>query len=1028
MSKRLRFERLALVTFILGGALFLTLVHPRYNALGLEFDSSARAQEAQRRNPYDLSRARIVGLVAERVAALYVEPARIDWDRMLLAGLSAVQVRVAPVIVEHAEGAPTLTLRVGTASRTFRVDDVTSDRRLTARMGEALGFVQEHLGDEAADERPEIEYAAINGMLHTLDPHSALLPPAAYNEMRTGQRGQFGGLGIVISIRDGHLTVIRPIDGTPASAAGIGRGERIVRIGDESTLNMPLSEAVSRLRGEPGEPVDVWFQRRLEGGNWEEARKVRLVRAVIQLQTVESRMLGDHVGYIKINDFQSGETANDVRRALARFHTEDLRGVVLDLRGNPGGFMDQAIEVVDAFVSRGPIVSTRMRSGVRGDRGPEVRSAREAGTEPNYPMVVLINGGSASASEIVAGALKNHGRALIVGQRSFGKGSVQQLFDFPDGSALKLTIAQYLTPGDVSIQGVGIVPDIAIDPMTVDREDMDVEVDQEGTHEADLRSSLTSDAVRAGEQPSVVMRYFLPVEVRRRLLEANPEDNEENELEEEFLTRFGHLLVARARRPGRREMLEDARPTVDQIRDEEMAKTVAELQNLGIDWSVGPDQGASDVLVEASTDATGDTVPAGASLHLRVRVTNRGTATLYQLRAHTESDNGLFDDRELVFGRLAPGETREWSAGLELCQTQDDQRVCRVPRFLPDRADGIRIRFDEAHGHAPAEATVRTRIRALPRPALSYQVQVADDQVGDGDGTMEPGERGSLFFRIRNVGEGPTFRAEANLRNESGRGVLLREGRRPIGVIAPGTEQVVRFGFDVLSDFAGNEVKLTVTVYDPELRENLTHELIVPVHADATPVRRRQGTVRLARGTTLLVAPSASAEVLATVEADSIVTSTAEVNGYVRVLLENEQPAWVIARSARRGSGAVAPHVRFALSEQPPRIALPTMPELVTRGDSVHLTFHVEDDRRVRDAYIFVGSRKVFYQAAAEETSRAMDLVADVPLHAGTNVVTLFVRESPTSVSQRTWVFRRDGADGALLETPRFEDDWFTEE
>jgi len=1023
-SKNRLFVAVVAVSSLLAAGV-LTFVFPRHNGLGVDLDTSARAQEAQRRAPYDLHRARVLALVAAKVDSFYVDPTRIDYRRMMLAGLGAVQSSVAPVIVRGQPNAASITVQVGPATQDFAISDVTTHAALARRMGEVLGFIQDHLGDEPDIEPREIEYRAINGMLRTLDPHSNLLPPEVFREMQTSQRGQFGGLGIVISIRDGHLTVIRPMDGTPASRAGIQRGDRIMQINDESTMNMPLTEAVSRLRGEPGEPVDVWISRRSGDGAWPDPRKVPLVRAVIHLESVEHRMLADAVGYIKINDFQGGNTSEEVTRALADLHAHDMHGLVLDLRGNPGGYLEQAIEIADLFISRGPIVSTRTRTG-GGARDNVVRTAHEAGTEPNYPMVVLINNGSASASEIVAGALKNHDRALIVGQRSFGKGSVQQIYSFSDGSALKLTIAQYYTPGDVSIQGVGIVPDIAIDPMTVDREDLDIEVDTNGTHEADLQASLTNESVAHGEQPSVVMRYYLPVDVRRRLREAGPDENEENEREEEFLTHFGQVLAARAHRAQRRQMLEDARPTLDQIRNEEMQKTIGELSRLGVDWSVGSDQGASAVEVVASTDAPNDTVVAGSPLKLRVRVTNTGTATLYQLRALTKSDNPLFDERELVFGKLAPGETREWSASLELCTTRNDVRECRVPRWITDRSDAIRIRFAEAHDHVPSEAQVRTTIRALERPQFSYVTQVADDQVGDGDGQMEPGERGSVWLRVRNVGAGRTFRTEANLRNETGRGVLLRQGRFEVETIEPAHEVIKRFGFDILPDFRGDSVKMTLIVRDDELREEVRHEIVIPIASSATAApTARQGSVRLAPRVVIRDRPDARANVVARVSQSTVLASQAEVAGFVRVDLGAGQPGWVASRDARRANGTPTPHLDMPLSERPPRVDLATANLLITREGSIHITGRAGDDVRVRDVYVFAGSRKVFYRAAANANVRELPIDATIPLHNGMNIITIVARESATSVTTRALVIRRDGTNGELLETPRHEDDWF---
>ncbi|MFK7992224.1 MAG: MXAN_5808 family serine peptidase, partial [Sandaracinaceae bacterium] len=699
-----------------GLAFALTFFWPQRNGLDFNIDGSARAQEVREQEGYDLAELRVMNRVILHVRNHYVEPERINPQHMLLAGLNAVQRTVAPVMIEYEEGESHLTLHVDNQTQRFQVDDVDSPWALTTRFREVFGFVQENLHGEDIELR-DIEYAAINGMLRTLDPHSVLLTPDVYEEMRMSTRGEFGGLGIVISLRDGQLTIIRPMEGTPAGRAGLQRMDRIVRIEEESTLNMPLSAAVDRLRGAPGSEVSIQVVREGDGG-WTRPRTFNLTRAVIHIESVEHRMLGDNVGYIRIKNFQ-GNTHEDMRRALAQLHREGLNGLVLDLRDDPGGLLEQAVRVADTFLPSGTIVTTSSQDPSQRDE----KFARQEGTEPNYPMVVLVNGGSASASEIVAGALKNHDRALIIGQTTFGKGSVQVLYDYEDGSALKLTIAQYLTPGDVSIQGVGITPDIVIDPMTVDRQDMDLTVDQQYIRESDLASHLTNDRAHEQERDQSVLRYYLPRETRQRLREAGPEGMEENEEEQEFLLRFSRQLLSRAQHSGRREMLAAAQPVIESVSQSELQLAAAELRTLGVDWAAGTDQGASEVTVELSTNQADNAGTAGEAFELRVRVTNNGANPLYQLRAQTESAFNLFNGRELVFGRLDPGQTREWSAPLGGCVTENDQRVCRLPRLLPDRADGIRVVFEEAHGHAPEPAEIRTTVRALPRPRFSYRVQ-----------------------------------------------------------------------------------------------------------------------------------------------------------------------------------------------------------------------------------------------------------------------------------------------------------------
>lgn len=996
------------------GAFTLTFGWNKPNGLNIDIDTSSTAQAARNQDPYDLTQLQVLNRAILEVNEHYVEPDRIDHKRMLLAGLNAIQRSVAPVIVHYEDGARALAIQVNDQRREFEVD-VNSPWKLARRFREIFGFLQENLDGEEVELR-DIEYTTVNGMLRTLDPHTLLLTPDVFEEMQMSTRGEFGGLGIVISIREGHLTIIRPMPNTPATREGLERGDRIVKINDESTLNMPLSEAVDRLRGPPGSRVSVWIQRRNARGAWSRERRVDLVRAVIHIDSVEHEMLQDGIGYIKINSFQ-GNTHEDLRRALADLHRQDLNGLVLDMRDNPGGLLEQAVRVADTFLSSGTIVTTSSND----PRQRDEKFARAEGTEPNYPMVVLQNGASASASEIVAGALKNHDRALIVGQRSFGKGSVQVLNNFQDGSALKLTIAQYLTPGDISIQGVGITPDIAIDPMTVDREDMDLAVDPESyLREADLRSALTNERTRDGESTQV-LRYYLNRETRQQLRDRDPRD-QENEQEDEFLTSFSRRLLAQAQRPGRREMLEDASSVITSVRDQEMNRAIADLRRLGVDWSEGADAGASTVAVEVSTDRPENVGRAGEGFSIRVKVTNTGSNPLFRLSATTKSDYRLFNDRELVFGRLNPGESREWTTTLGVCSTQDDERVCRLPRDTAARADGIRIEFDELHDHVPEPAEIRTRVEALPRPQFAYSLHVADDIEGNGDGRMQRGESGSVYLRVRNVGQGRSYATHANLRNLAGRGILLRAGRFRIDNINPGEERLVRFTFEVLRDIEREDAKLEVSIIDADLRESVTEKVVVPIaNGGATP-RANGRDVTLGEGAQVRARPDSEAHVIGRVEGGGLsARAEAELDGFVRVKIGENEVGWVAANQLGSGAGG---QLSYHLDHMPPRLEVSAGESLVTRSDSLRLRGTARDDQRVRDLYIFADARKVYYHSTRSDGDRrTARFDTEIPLHPGVNYITVFARESDQVVSRRLLVVRRDAADGSLMETPRFDDE-----
>ncbi len=298
---------------------------------------------------------------------------------------------------------------------------------------------------------------AITGMMSALDPHSAYLPPDSYRELQVDTRGTFGGLGIEITIRNNVLTVVSPIEDTPAYRAGIRSGDQIIKIDEELTKDMSLVDAVRRMRGTPGTKVRLTIRR--EGVA--KPIELTLTREIIKIQSVKARLLEKGYAYVRITSFQE-RTDDDLQKALAKLEQDNggpLQGLILDLRNNPGGLLTQAIKVADEFIDSGLVVYTDGRLETQKQK----YFAHKAGSHTDFPMIVLVNGGSASASEIVAGALQDHRRALVLGTQTFGKGSVQTILPLDENSAIRLTTARYYTPKGRSIQATGITPDIILD-------------------------------------------------------------------------------------------------------------------------------------------------------------------------------------------------------------------------------------------------------------------------------------------------------------------------------------------------------------------------------------------------------------------------------------------------------------------------------------------------------------------------------------------------------------------------------------
>lgn len=318
---------------------------------------------------------------------------------------------------------------------------------------EVLSIIQKNYVEETTSEN--LIYGSINGMLRTLDPHSSFMPPDVYKELQVETKGSFGGIGIEISIKEGVLTIISPIEDTPAFRAGLKAGDSIVKIDGVLTENMSLFDAVKKMRGPTGTKVTISIMR--EG--FTEPQEFALSREIIRITSVKHKLLEESIGYLRISQFQE-KTEEEFSKALDTLEkgTTPLTGLILDLRNNPGGLLDQAVKVCDEFLEQGLIVYTQGRNEMQ-----QMKFTATPNKKPHsYPLIVLVNAGSASGSEIVAGALQDHNRAVIVGTTTFGKGSVQTIIPLEDGSGLRLTTARYYTPRGISIQAKGIIPDVVV--------------------------------------------------------------------------------------------------------------------------------------------------------------------------------------------------------------------------------------------------------------------------------------------------------------------------------------------------------------------------------------------------------------------------------------------------------------------------------------------------------------------------------------------------------------------------------------
>jgi carboxyl-terminal processing protease len=899
---------------------------------------------------------------------------------MMYAALDSVQLNVPEVLIEAYPDKDEVVVVVNDKTQTFSTKDVDSPWRLSGKLKDVFRFIQANMNPGA--DLAQVEYSAVNGMLSTLDPHSVLLDPESAKEMDISTSGNFGGLGIVIGMRKGKLTVIRPMPDTPAARAGVKKDDRIVRINHESTDHLTLTQAVNRMRGKEGTKVTIWIDRKDEP----KEIKYEIVRARIRVESVASKYLDSHnVGYIKVKNFQSS-TAREVKSAMKQLRKQGATAWVLDMRYNPGGLLEQAIQVSDLFVDRGTIVTTV------GGKERDARRATKKGTDTKAPMAVLVNGQSASASEIVAGALKNLDRAVVVGSTTFGKGSVQILYDNKDGSKLKLTIAEYLTPGDLSIQSIG-VPVGATAAQTV-------------KFLYEPRGSQ-ADGDDDGEESNLAM--------------GEPDDTEE--IVEDFEVKFARDLVAQARSNKRSRIIKESKRFLARRRSAEQKKMVAALAVLGIDWTAPSRKSESKAQLSASIrletkdgdEITGGKISAGSTVKVVGTVTNAGTGDASRVHARLKTDDRILDETELAFGKIAPGETRTAHTWIH------------VPKSALDRVDPLAFEFTEHNGTKVSLAPTKLRVLAQDRPVFSYTHQLLDD--GNGDGLVQKGEAMRLLVTIKNTGTGKAHQVTAVLGNKSGGnldGIVIDRGRfRVEKGMAPGDSKTVEFGFKTNSMFDRDELVLEMSVYDAVLSESVTDKLKWHIHGPSAGPQAANGAVKVLRhGTALREGASIDSPIVGFAKRGTVLSKTGSEGKWVRVELSKGRPAFVasngVSHSRKKpNSDAFEPHWQVT----PPMLAL-ELPALETTGSTYRLRGKATDDSHVEDVYIFVSNRqakidnkKVFYKSnRGGDKSDELAFEHEIPLWPGSNFVTIVAREND-EVRTTQYMYLYQGPDGAGAST-----------
>jgi carboxyl-terminal processing protease len=965
--------------------------------------------------------------VALLVKEQYVDPKRIKPDAMLASILESLESRIAKLVVslpksleralelsrateeKHQPTVPEppadpkkavekekLVLDIGGTKKSFDYEPQRSLWGMIFFLRDVFRFVEAEAkkqgltkaskdGEEPIDWEKS-ESGVINAMLATLDPHSVYLEPKYARDLTLTTKGEFGGIGIVISVRDGFLTVISPIDETPAAKAGVKAKDRIVKIDDDSAINMDLNDAVNLLRGKPHTTVRITVQRANSAKDFE----FTLKRDVIKVDSVAYALLDNEMGYLRIKAFQ-GNTAIDVKEgilAMKKKSKGQMGGLVLDLRGNPGGLLREAVEVSSLFLDGGEVVSTQ---GPRAD-SRQVEMASPGELDSKLKIVVLADGGSASASEIVASALKSggprEGRAIVVGERTFGKGSVQMLFDFPSANAvepaaLKLTIAEYFGPNNKSMQNIGVDPDIALAPVQASKLESLRLFPEIGMREEDLLGHLSPDRPKPLEEKSLVNIEFLAPPPDEEGLEYGKVDAAK--LKQDFAVKVASEVIKAAHGQLRTDLLKSAQEIKSPIQAAEYKKIIENLKKYNIDWSQGETQ-AKNGLKATITENKG--ASSGNKMKVSVKVKNTTDQPFFQVHGITRSKTPLFDQKEFLFGKLLPGKEIEREV------------VFDIPKDVVSRKDLLNIELRDYRREKLSELDIPLTIKGLGRPRFAHMVYVDDTKAGNGDGQLQKGEEVELTIWIKNIGDGKAFEPTILLRNESGSKVFLKNGRFQSGELLPNQEVATTFSFRVKEPT--DKVDFEIQVFDGQMHDIWRDKISFDVTSKRALKANNKALVLKSREAGLFEKPDGRKKIAMLKEGIRL-QSVKEVDGYLLVKVDNNLSGFIkksdikeAPKAGKEPAKKVSDFYAINYDRVPPHIYLQFgNASGWSRDDAGKVVAEITDAERLTGLMLYVNGKKVLYKdlkkAGAKEKLEHL-----VTLKPGVNSISLFAKETST--------------------------------
>lgn len=785
--------------------------------------------------------------LAHLLRSNYLDLDRLTPRSLMEKAFAALENAADEIYVENSDPTnPYLALHVDSKVQVFNLNSIETLDDAVKMLETVFDFLKRNYhGDTSLN---EIRYGAANGFLSGLDPHTIVFSPEAFKDFSVHIEGEIFGVGMYVGTRDGKLTVIEVLKDTPAFKAGFKKQDQITKIGDESTINMTVNEAVDKIRGPKKSVVKLSIKRpSKEDVSKLETLAISVERDRVEIKSVESALIKDWnldgdknspwkggVGYAKVVNFDKN-TTDSLKKHLDRLKEknggEPLAGLIFDFRDNSGGLLAQAIEMCDLFLSSGDIVITA-------SRGEKLHftDAEKDGNEPNYPIVILANEASASGAEIVIGALQKNNRAIVLGTRTFGKGSVQQLHRLKNEAQLKVTVSEYLIPGKISIQENGVVPDIQAKAVILgDGGENDLFENERSMTEKNYERHIVSRYAKK-EYPSYTLQYLFDP----------PKDDPYNDRfmsgdlqpEKDKLVQMGLSILKLAGKPFQpKEVLEGKKAEIQLLKEQLFGEIVQRMKDKGIDWTAGPSAGAVDgtklellLSTEKIKEPSGDKedpVPVN-KLRVTAKLTNKSDQPVYRVKGLSHSDYFLYKDQEFLFGKVGPGESVERSVKI------------KVPYFPYSRNDLFTVDISSTTELLTPESqesnkvllssSIPVEFKEIGRPSFAYAAELLDAKDQKPLSALDVGTEALFKVKIKNTGTAPVFKGVAVLRNETGRQIFLQpeKGRIEFTNLSPQTETDVEFGFEVHEGDSVDAYQFELAVFDPYSNASLSRKLSIP--------------------------------------------------------------------------------------------------------------------------------------------------------------------------------------------------------